>query len=316
MDGTRWSAGSVLAAIVLTGCSTSVRVEAEVSTTVATTRSPTQSSTTPTVRTTAPAPGTTGATTSTPTATTATASSTSTTSTTSTTWPPDTGSIYDVRRPSDIEPPPLPSDWRTEVIGTSSQERDIVAFIRPVDQPRRRVLVIGGIHGNEPASPPTVRSLVEAEPADDVEVWLVPEANPDGVRAGTRWNANGVDLNRNFSWGWRADDGGDGPHSEPETQALAALVERLAPDLVVWVHQPYGYASSIGDTDRALERAWATASGVPVRSGVTQHGGGESWTNLVAGYPSMLIEIDSWAATAEVVAAHHAGYEAILAALG
>ena len=209
----------------------------------------------------------------------------------------------------------MPADWTTEVIGSSSQGRDIVALVRPVDAPRRRVLVIGGIHGNEPVTPPTVRALVETPHDPDVEVWLVPEANPDGVAAGTRWNANGVDLNRNFSWGWRSSDGGAGPLSEPETRALTTLVERLRPDVVVWVHQPYGYAGSIGDTDRALEQAWASASGVPVRSGVTQHGGGESWTNLVAGVPSMLIEIGSWAATPDIIAAHRAGYEAMLIAL-
>ncbi len=210
----------------------------------------------------------------------------------------------------------MPADWTTEVIGTSRQGRDIVALVRPIDAARRRVLVIGGIHGNEPVTPPTVRALVESPYDADVEVWLVAESNPDGVAAGTRWNANGVDLNRNFSWGWRASDGGPGPLSEPETQALTTLIERLRPDIVVWVHQPYGYTSSIGDTDRALEQAWADASDEPVRSGVTQHGGGESWTNFVAGAPSMLIEIDSWAATPQIVAAHRAGYEAMLLTLG
>ena len=175
--------------------------------------------------------------------------------------------------------------------------------------------MIGGLHGNEPVTPPTVRGLVEVRHADDVEVWLVPEANPDGVAAGSRCNANGVDLNRNFPWGWRADDGGLSPLSEPEAQAAADLIGRLAPDLVVWVHQPYGYVSSIGPTDAALEEAWAGAAGVPVRPDVTQHGGGESWTAFVAGIPSMLIEIDSWSATPEVVAAHRTGYEAVLDAL-
>ena len=178
------------------------------------------------------------------------------------------------------------------------------------------MLVIGGLHGNEPVTPPTVRGLVLASQADDVEVWLVAEANPDGVAAGTRWNASGVDLNRNFPWGWSAVDGGPSPLSEPETQALAALVERLQPDIVIWVHQPLGYVSSIGPTEAALEEAWAAAAGLPVRPDVTQHGGGESWTALAAGRRSMLIEIDSWAATPEIVAAHRAGYEALLAVLG
>ena len=198
----------------------------------------------------------------------------------------------------------------------SGEGRDIVARVRPVEAPRRRVLVIGGLHGNEPVTPPTVRGLVLASHADDVEVWLVAEANPDGVAAGTRWNASGVDLNRNFPWGWSAVDGGPSPLSEPETQALAALVERLQPDIVIWVHQPYGYVSSIGPTESALEEAWAAAAGLPVRPDVTQHGGGESWTAFAAGRRSMLIEIDSWAATPEIVAAHRAGYEAMLTALG
>ncbi len=202
------------------------------------------------------------------------------------------------------------------MIGSSVQGRQIVALVRPVDEPRRRVLLIGGIHGNEPVSPPTVRGFVEATVAADIEVWLVPELNPDGITAGTRCNANGVDLNRNFSWGWRADDGGAGPISEPEVEAATDLVDRLQPDVVVWVHQPYGYVSSIGSTPSALEQAWAAGSGVPVRPGVTQHGGGESWTIFVSGTPSMLVEIDSWAATPEVVAAHRAGYEAMLGALG
>ncbi len=225
------------------------------------------------------------------------------------------GSIQDVRPPSDIPPPPLPEGWDIGIIGFSVQGREISATTRSVVDPRHTVLVIGGLHGNEPVSPPTVRGLVAANLPTDVEVWLVPEANPDGVAAGTRWNGNGVDLNRNFGWDWRASDGGPEPLSEPESRTLTGLIERLRPDVVVWVHQPLGYVGSIGPTDRAFEQAWAAGSGTPVRSGVTQHGGGESWTAFVAGLPSMLIEIDSWAATPEMVAAHRGGFEALVAAL-
>jgi protein MpaA len=230
--------------------------------------------------------------------------------------PPTGASIWDLRPPADLPAPAPPEGWTTEVIGTSVQGRDLVALVRRAEAPRRRVLVIGGLHGNEPVSPPTVRGLVAAAVDDDVELWLVPEANPDGVAAGMRCNANGVDLNRNFPWDWRADDGGPGPLSEPEPSALAALVDRLTPDLVVWVHQPYGYVSSIGPTAAALEEAWAEAAGIPVRPDVTQHGGGESWTALGAGFPSMLVEIDDWTATPATVAAHRAGFEATVDALG
>ena len=200
--------------------------------------------------------------------------------------------------------------------GRTVQGRDIEVFGRAVDAPRRRVLVIGGLHGNEPVTPPAVRGLLHAAIAPDVEVWLVPVANPDGSAAGMRCNANGVDLNRNFPWEWRRRDGGPAPMSEPETQALVALVERLKPDIVIWIHQPLGYVSAIGATSSVLEQAWADAAGMPVRQDVTQHGGGESWSAFVAGVPSMLIEIAGWAATPELVAETQAGVEAVLVALG
>ena len=230
---------------------------------------------------------------------------------------PQTGqSIWEVRAASDIEPPPLPAGWTTEVIGRSVQGRDLVVHARPVAEPRHTVLVVGAVHGNEPVSPPTVRALVDADIAPDVELWLLPELNPDGVAAGTRCNANGVDLNRNFPWAWMPEDGGPGPLSEPESAAAVALVDRIEPDLVVWVHQPYGYVSSIATTDDRFEEAWAAGSGTRVRPDVTQHGGGESWTALEAGLPSMLIEIDTWLATPEQVDAHRAGFEAAVRALG
>jgi protein MpaA len=203
----------------------------------------------------------------------------------------------------------------TAVVGRSVQGRDIEVFVRLEHAPRRRVLVIGGLHGNEPATSPAVRGLLEAEIDRDLEVWLVPVANPDGVAAGLRCNAAGVDLNRNFPWEWDARDGGPAPLTEPETKALVALVEQLRPDLVIWVHQPLGYVSAIGTTDSALEQAWGHAAGIPVRRNVTQHGGGESWSALVAGVPSMLIEIGGWAATPELVSQQRAGFEAMLAAL-
>lgn len=230
--------------------------------------------------------------------------------------PPTGDPIWEIRPPSDLPAPDLPAGWTTAGVGSSVQGRDITALVHPVDGFRRRVLVIGGLHGNEPVSPPTVRGLVTADHGDDTEVWLVPEANPDGVAAGMRCNANGVDLNRNFGWDWRPEDGGPSAASEPETQALVRLVESLQPDVVVWVHQPYGYVASIGPTPDALQQAWAVGAGIPVRPNTTQHGGGESWTAFVAQRPSMLIEIDTWSATAAIVDAHRAGYEAMLDALG
>ena len=91
----------------------------------------------------------------------------------------------------------------------------------------------------------------------------------------------------------------------PITQDMLTLPRKL----------PDGPANLVGLTREAM-RDVLVASGTPERSGVTQHGGGESWTAFVAGLPSMLIEVDTWEATPKLDAAHVAGLEATGAALG
>src|SRR5688572_15770749 len=89
-----------------------------------------------------------------------------------------------------------------------------------------RVLVVGSIHGNETAGHAVVRRLARTAPPAGVQLWLVESANPDGVRRGTRQNARGVDLNRNFPFRWAGGGRpfdtyypGRAPASEPETRA-------------------------------------------------------------------------------------------------
>src|SRR5262249_59978828 len=66
-----------------------------------------------------------------------------------------------------------------------------------------RVLVAGDAQGNEPAGEAIVARW-RHEPLDGVALYLVRTANPDGRVLGTRQNARGVDLNRNFPWRWAA----------------------------------------------------------------------------------------------------------------
>ena len=93
------------------------------------------------------------------------------TTTTTTTAPPPVGqfvctqhgqarSTWEVRPPSDLPSPEVPAGWTTTIAGRTVQGRDIDVFVRAVDVPRRRVLVIGGLHGNEPVTPPAVRGLL------------------------------------------------------------------------------------------------------------------------------------------------------------
>ena len=65
----------------------------------------------------------------------------------------------------------------------------------------------------------------------DCPIILLPLANPDGYQRGTRYNARGVDLNRNCGFNWRADceePPGPGPWSEPENVALRDFILALA----------------------------------------------------------------------------------------
>ncbi len=143
-------------------------------------------------------------------------------------------------------------------------------FQRDVLSPnaRLRVLVIGGIHGDELSSTALalhwVRSAMETP--SNIHWRFVPLLNPDGMMGSvpTRTNANGVDLNRNFPtpnwdkeaphyWNLRTKNDprrypGPKPLSEPESRWLHAEMERWKPNLIVSIHAPYGVLDFDGPT--------------------------------------------------------------------
>jgi protein MpaA len=138
------------------------------------------------------------------------------------------------------------------VIGHSVQKRALTAVQIGDPAGTRVALVVGVIHGDERAGLRIVRAL-KREAAQDpaalagTQLWVIDTVNPDGLRAHTRKNAHGVDLNRNFPYRWRDDvphsSGyypGRRPASEPETRAVMAFVRRIQPDLSVFYHQPWG----------------------------------------------------------------------------
>lgn len=114
-----------------------------------------------------------------------------------------------------------------------------------------RILVLGGIHGDEAPAAEFADSLLQFLKGRDAavsgrELYVLPAVNPDGLAAGTRQNANGVDLNRNWpSRDFRSDKagerqyGGKNPLSEPESLALRDLMAKLEPELLVILHTPY-----------------------------------------------------------------------------
>ena len=139
------------------------------------------------------------------------------------------------------------SERREVVIGTTVLGRPIeAAWFSPPSyaKPRPVALLFGAIHGDEPVSQLMIERLADEliERPPGRETWIVPCVNVDGLLAGTRNNANDVDLNRNFaakSWGEQRRPGyrpGDEPEDQPETRALVALIERIGARRLVALH--------------------------------------------------------------------------------
>lgn len=160
------------------------------------------------------------------------------------------------------------------VIGHSVLGRPIEAvhFAPPsYARPRPPALLFGAIHGDEAVTQLMLErladELIERPPGRDA--WIVPCLNPDGVLAGTRNNANDVDLNRNFgsqSWGSQRRPGyqpGAAAEDQPETQALVALVERVRPHRIIALHSTYRMVNWDGDGE-ALAHEMAARCGYPV----------------------------------------------------
>ena len=75
----------------------------------------------------------------------------------------------------------------------------LVALTRRAIGGRPRIYLSAGVHGDEPAPPLALLEMLEADTFDDRATWfLVPLLNPAGFRAGTRDNAAGIDLNRDY----------------------------------------------------------------------------------------------------------------------
>jgi murein endopeptidase len=195
-----------------------------------------------------------------------------------------------------------PDPKRRLVIGRSVEGRAIEA-IRVGDRGSpTKALVVGCIHGNECAGAAVTRILARSSPS--VDLWLVPNLNPDGLASGTRQNAHGVDLNRNFPSEWRRGHLGDAeypgprPLSEPETRACAGLIRRLRPSVTIWFHQPQALVRGWGQSVPAARR-YASLAGMRFRAIRWPRGSAPNWQNhRFKGARSFVVELPSGSLTA------------------
>ncbi len=163
---------------------------------------------------------------------------------------------------------------RELVIGQTVLGRPIEAvhFTPPsYAKPRPPAILFGAIHGDEPVSQLMLErladELIERPPGRDT--WIIPVVNVDGLLAGTRNNANDVDLNRNFgsqSWGTQRRPGynpGDAAEDQPETRALSALIDQIGAHRLIAVHATYRMVNWDGAGEQ-LAKEMAERCGYPV----------------------------------------------------
>ncbi len=198
---------------------------------------------------------------------------------------------------------------RRLVIGTSVRGRPIVAWSFGSDRARRRVLVIGCIHGNECAGLAITSALRRLRPPPGVQLWLVPELNPDGTAADTRQNADGVDLNRNFPYRWSpvADPtfySGPRAASEPETRAAMRLVRRIRPTVTITYHQHMDLVDEAGG-DRGVARRYAQIAGLRATCLTALPGTEPTWSNhAFPGTTSFVVELPAGPVAPAALARH------------
>jgi protein MpaA len=175
-----------------------------------------------------------------------------------------------------------PVGTRTLMLGRSVDGRPIVAVESGDFDSAGKALVVGCIHGNEPAGIAIAERLVHGPPPRELDLWIVPVLNPDGVAAGTRQNADHVDLNRNFPYRWQRLSGiyysGPYPLSEPESRIAVRLVARIDPAVSIWFHQHLDVVDESGGKP-AIERRFAALTRMRLERLPREPGSAVDWEN-------------------------------------
>ncbi len=134
----------------------------------------------------------------------------------------------------------FPFICRKEYIGETVEGRQISACVISdnvsLEENEPEIMFDGGIHGDELCAAENVARMIRylcvnygsntqvTNIVNNTEVWLYPMVNPDGRFHVVRYNANGVDLNRDWGYMWDAWGGSPGAYSQPETKALRSCM--------------------------------------------------------------------------------------------
>jgi len=190
-------------------------------------------------------------------------------------------------------------------IGHSVDGRAITPVVLGTPGAAHRVLVVGCIHGNEPAGMAIVKRLIQAGAPAGTEIVAVTSVNPDGCSRRMRQNAHGVDLNRNFPSNWARIGrkgsfqwSGPRPLSEPESRYSVKLIEQLQPQITIWFHQHQGFIRAWGQSV-ATARRLARLASYPYQSIRWPFGTAANWQNhRFPGTASFVVELPAGAVPA------------------
>ncbi|MEX2515088.1 MAG: M14 family metallopeptidase [Candidatus Paceibacterota bacterium] len=222
-----------------------------------------------------------------------------------------------------------------EVVGTSVEGRQIQAFT--YGSGPTHLLFVGGIHGgyewNSVLLAYNMMDYLQANPDEipaNITVTIIPSANPDGlydvigkegrfmavevpadlVYDGTgRFNANGVDLNRNFDCNWAPESSwrgqmvsaGSGVFSEPEARAIRDFVQEQTITAAVFWHSQantvYGSECNSGVLPATMEvmNTYARAAGYNAVASFDAYpitGDVEGWLASI-GIPAVTVELET-----------------------
>ena len=221
-----------------------------------------------------------------------------------------------------------------KLIGVSVENRAINSYT--FGEGANHLLFVGGIHGgyewNSVLLAYQFIDYLKENPTvipKNITVTVIPSLNPDGVfkvisKEGRftaadipsgvdetlgRFNAHGVDLNRNFDCKWKSEStwrsqvvsAGTSAFSEPEAVALRDFVLKETPDAVVFWHSQSNavYASECenGILPKTLDvmNAYSNASGYPAVSSFDAYpitGDAEGWLASI-NIPAVTVELQT-----------------------
>lgn len=191
---------------------------------------------------------------------------------------------------------------------SSPQGREIAFYGRIIDEKLPNVFFLGGFHGDEIegeyAIEKFMNELQTSDCACNYNVYFLPCLNPDGRELKTRFNANHVDLNRNYPTKNFKNETQTGSHekvfceapaSEIETKFMMDLVEKYAPKIIISIHSDLYLIDYDGPArDLALMYADKTGYKFVESVGYETPGSFGTWAGIERQIP--LITLETWKA--------------------